>query len=195
MRSRLDEIGHHAQGCKGWVVRDEAMRLGLLIAMAAVVLGGCARPVEKPAERPVLKAPAVTAPTLPTKAEVPDLPARGNDVTMEPLVLTFEGILPCADCSGIRTTLVLTRRGAGWAEGTYRLTETYVGRGGSFVTKGDWTTLRGSAADDDDTVYELNPDDAARARHFLRLGDDKALRTLNKDLKPTVKPDRLARVK
>ena len=169
------------------------MRLGLLTM--ALLLSACAKPADKPVEKPAPKPPIATGPATPTKVEGPDLPAKGADVAIEPLVLTFEGVLPCADCSGIRTRLVLTRRAAGWAEGTYRLTETYIGRGGPLVTRGDWTTLRGSAADDDDTIYELNPDDADRARHFLRLGEDKALRTLDRDLKPTFRPERLERVK
>jgi len=160
----------------------------LWLVLLAVVLCACARPPGKAAPRP----PA--APTI-TKVEGPALNGQGDDVAMEPLVLTFEGVLPCADCSGIRTTLVLTRKAAGWAEGTYRLTEVHIDRGGPIVTTGDWTTLRGSAMDDNDTVYELNPDQADQARHFLRVGDDRAIRALTRDLKPLAKgrPDRLER--
>ncbi len=164
----------------------------LCSVLLAVALCACARPVEKAPEKPAPKpAPAAAI----AKVEGPALNGKGTDVAVEPLVLTFEGVLPCADCSGIRTTLVLTRRGAGWAEGTYRLTEAYIDRGSPIVTTGDWTTLRGSAMDDDDTVYELNPDQADRARHYLRLGDDAALRALTRDLKPWPKgmPDRLER--
>ena len=116
---------------------------------------------------------------------------------VEPLAMTFSGTLACADCSGLRTTLVLKRRGPGWAEGTYRLTQTYVDKSHRRHTKGDWTTLRGDAADDDATVYELDPDHADRARHFLRIGRDAGLQALTSDLKPLPKgsPDRLRRVR
>jgi len=162
------------------------MRMRWPILAMAVLLCACAKPAHPPAPRP----------GLPLKAEAPERNGNGTEVAIEPLVLTFEGVLPCADCPGIKTTLVLTRKAAGWAEGTYRLTETYIERGSPIVTTGDWTTLRGSAMDDDDTVYELNPDEADRARHFLRLGDDAELRVLTKDLKrgPKGLPDRLARV-
>jgi hypothetical protein len=159
------------------------MKAGWAILMAAGLLGACARPAEKPAPPPA-------------RVEAPASPARGTDLAIEPLALTFEGVLPCPDCPGIRTTLVLTRKAAGWAEGTYRLTEAYIDRGVSpIVTTGDWTTLRGDAVDDDASVYELNPDQADRARHFLRVGDDAALRALTRDLKPWPKgtPDRLER--
>ena len=115
----------------------------------------------------------------------------------EPLVLRFTGVLPCADCPGIRTTLTLKRKGPGWAEGTYRLSETYIDRGGPHMTTGDWTTLRGDAADENATVYELDPDHAERARHFRRVGPDRALKALDRDLKPWPKglPDTLKRLR
>jgi hypothetical protein len=125
------------------------------------------------------------------------LTACAHAAPPEPLVLRFAGDLPCADCPGIRTELTLTRKGAGWAEGTYSLSETYLERGGPRVTTGDWTTLRGDAADEDATVYELEPDHPERSRHFLRVGDDAALKALDRDLKPWPKglPDTLKRVR
>ena len=153
-------------------------------AMAlAVTLAACSEPAApaKPAAPPsVAAAPPAPAPIVP-----------------EPLVLKFSGVLPCADCPGIATELTLTRKAAGWAEGTYRLKETYIERGGPPVATGQWTTLRGDATDDDATVYELNPDQPDQARHFLRVGDDAAVRALTRDLKtwPAGLPDTLKRVK
>lgn len=91
---------------------------------------------------------------------------------------------------------MLTRKAAGWLEGTYRLTEAYIDRGSPVVTTGDRTTLRGSATDEDDTGYELNPDQAGRAGHYLRLDAAAALRALTQELKPWPKglPDRLERM-
>jgi uncharacterized lipoprotein NlpE involved in copper resistance len=105
----------------------------------------------------------------------------------EPLVLgPYEGVLPCADCPGIRTELTLRRKAAGWAEGTYRLVETYLDRGSPQVTQGEWTTLRGDAVNEDAVVYELNPDKPDRARHFERV-DDKTVSALGRDLAPPPK--------
>ena len=125
------------------------------------------------------------------------LTACAHAAPREPMVLRFAGDLPCADCPGVRIELMLTRKGVGWAEGTYSLSETNLERGGPHVTTGDWTTLRGDAADEDATVYELEPDHPDRARHFLRVGDDKALKALDRDLKPWPKglPDTLKRVR
>lgn len=165
-------------------MRARVLLLGLL------VLGGCSKGAEPPTSPP----PPKIAPPKPPVPQPADVALTSQ---AEPMTLTFAGTLLCADCPGIKTELVLTRRAAGWAEGTYRLTETYIDRGAPFVSTGDWTTLRGDALDEDATVYELNPDDPKTARHFLRVGDDQAIRTLDGDMKPLPKglPDTLTRVR
>ena len=101
----------------------------------------------------------------------------------------FEGTLPCADCSGIRTTLTLY--GSGTAEsndGTFILRETYLGRlesGRTFVLQGRWTMVRGNAADRNATIYQLTPDPPAQPRFFLRVDDDE-LRLLDRQQRPIV---------
>ena len=111
--------------------------------------------------------------------------ATGLPAAAEPLLVgVYTGLLPCADCSGIQTELTLTRKASGWAEGRYLLKQTYIGRKvAPLVKTGDWTTLRGSAADYDDTVYELDPDDQAHATHFLKIREA-TIKALDKDLKP-----------
>ena len=165
-------------------MRGRVLLLGLLL------LAGCSKGAEPPTAPPP---PNLAPPKLP----VPQPAAVAMTGAVEAMSLTFAGTLLCGDCPGIKTELVLTRKAAGWAEGTYRLTETYLERGGPTVTTGDWTTLRGDAVDDDATVYELNPDDPKTARHFLRVGDDQAIRILDGDMKPLPKglPDTLSRVR
>lgn len=91
----------------------------------------------------------------------------------------FKGTLPCPDCAGIDTDLILVQKDEATAEGTYTLIESYTGKNGDpVVSEGNWTTLRGSAANPDDTVYELNPDGVtAPQRDFLKL-DDYTIRAL-----------------
>lgn len=118
-------------------------------------------------------------------------------VRAEPMVLgPFVGVLPCADCPGVRTELTLTRKGQHWAEGTYRLQETYLGREGSLVTTGEWTTLRGDAEDEDAVVYELNPDKPDKAVRFAKDGE-RQVRLLDREMRPlpTVAPLVWAKVK
>ena len=61
------------------------------------------------------------------------LPADGR--------IEWQGLLACADCDGIRTELVLTRRGE---SRHYTLTETYLADDGDarFVEAGDWQRER-----------------------------------------------------
>src|SRR5207247_4698611 len=58
---------------------------------------------------------------------------------------TYEGVLPCADCSGLKTELTLNRNAKTSAPETYKLRETYLGKpAGTRTTMGKWTILRGT---------------------------------------------------
>ncbi|MGE0665368.1 MAG: copper resistance protein NlpE N-terminal domain-containing protein [Sphingomonadales bacterium] len=95
----------------------------------------------------------------------------------------FKGTLPCADCQGIETSLTLIQKDEGTAEGSYVLIETYLGKSADpMVAEGSWTTLRGSAADPDDTVIELNPDSLEFQRRAFLKASDYALRLLGPGL-------------
>jgi uncharacterized lipoprotein NlpE involved in copper resistance len=105
----------------------------------------------------------------------------------------FVGTLPCADCPGITTSLTLTREGEFVAEGTYRLEETYIDRGAPIVTTGDWTTLRGDAADEDAVVYQLEPDQPEKSRAFVKLNET-TIRLLDADMKAVPGPRAILKV-
>lgn len=94
-------------------------------------------------------------------------PSEATSATPETETQRFVGALPCDDCDGIRTELLL--RG----DGTFRLTETYLGRIASrpVVEVGKWTTLRGNARDLDAVVYRINYDKLTTARNYLLLPD------------------------
>ncbi len=81
----------------------------------------------------------------------------------------YAGILPCPDpeCDGLRTELLLRE------DGTFRLSETFLGRVASrpTVEVGKWTTLRGNARDLDAVVYRINYDKLTTARNYLLLPD------------------------
>ncbi|WP_421933286.1 copper resistance protein NlpE N-terminal domain-containing protein [Phenylobacterium sp.] len=155
----------------------------LALALALTALAACSPPAAK--------APAAPAPAAPAAAPAGTPPAA------EPLTMSFSGLLPCADCPGLKTELTLTRDAPYSGDGTYRLVETYLERGAPFTTTGKWGTLRGDAIDPDATVYELDPDKPNGARHFLRVGNDEALKALDGDMKPLpdALPSTLKRVK
>jgi hypothetical protein len=84
-----------------------------------------------------------------------------------PILGSFRGVTPYADCPGIDTELTPTRERPGSGEGTCRLVEIYLGRSvAPLVATGTWTTLRGTPHDADATVYALNPDRPEAARYF-----------------------------
>ncbi len=94
---------------------------------------------------------------------------------------TFSGMMPCADCSGIKTVLTLHRDAQG-APSNYAMSETYVGRAvGTSKTSGTWAIVRGDAADKNATVYQLHPSGASGGGSYL-LVDENTLRLLDGNL-------------
>lgn len=110
--------------------------------------------------------------------------------------LTYEGMLPCADCPGIRYDLTLRSREHS-GDGTFSLSQTYLeaedGKDATFVTNGKRLTLRGIPGDKNATVWQLVSDNGDEVMNFLcendstitLLGDDftKAESELNYSLK------------
>jgi len=94
------------------------------------------------------------------------------------LLGTYTGLLPCADCAGIRADLRL------YAE-RYELRETYIGtRHGDRTAEktGRVKVVRGSASDKEATVYQLDAEVADARRYLVRAGDSE-LRLLDRERK------------
>jgi len=90
------------------------------------------------------------------------------------LVGRYAGRLPCADCSGIETELVLYGRGPRGDPVRYELRETYLGtRDGdrAFTSRGEWRIVRGTSGDPDATVYQLITDPPDGFSHWLRVSE------------------------
>jgi len=84
----------------------------------------------------------------------------------------FVGVLPCADCSGIRSELRLYTEQSSGRPTRYEATETYLGtRDGDRTVRraGRWTILRGSATDPNATAYQLDYDRADGPQNLLRV--------------------------
>jgi copper homeostasis protein (lipoprotein) len=100
----------------------------------------------------------------------------------------YKGTMPCADCNGLETVLRLYAKGK--FDTTYAFyvrTQTYRGAPHGDVAlsdRGEWTVLRGDAADPDATVYQLNPDDEQHSEALLVQDKGAALDQLDRDLKP-----------
>jgi predicted secreted protein len=99
------------------------------------------------------------------------------------LLGTYTGILPCADCAGIRTDLSLYSEQPGGEPTRYALRATYIGtRQGdrTFESGGHLTVKRGSASEPDATVYVLDSGKPDARRNFVRAGDNE-LRLLDRE--------------
>jgi predicted secreted protein len=98
------------------------------------------------------------------------------------LFAEYEGVLPCADCKGVRTELALYDDPSGAGPQTFELRETYVGTKDGirvFETRGKWSALRGKGKDKDAIIYQLNPDKPNDVRYFIRV-DDRLIRQLDR---------------
>lgn len=127
------------------------------ILMAAFVLAACGRGGEDgPGAQPPGAPGIVAAPTF------------GADTER-----TWVGLLPCSDCQGIDTRLVLRLKDG---RRTYLMSETYLGSIGnnSFDTAGTWMETVGKA--DGRVVYILDPE---RTGQRFALQPDGALEALD----------------
>jgi hypothetical protein len=91
------------------------------------------------------------------------------------LVGTYQGQLPCADCSQIRQQLLLYAKSpAQLTDTAYVLKQTYVSApGGSptFIETGAWKVLRGTPADANAVVYRLIPGGSGGISDFAARQD------------------------
>ena len=116
-------------------------------------------------------------------------PARQPDLPLVQLVVTtFEGVLPCADCSGLRVTLTLSAPSIGNAgAGTFTLKETYIGRNVTNDSMGRWEMTTGSAKDPNATVYRLTFENAGSEQYWLKVSDNE-LRALDRERREIASP-------
>ncbi|MFY2763461.1 copper resistance protein NlpE N-terminal domain-containing protein [Arenimonas sp. MALMAid1274] len=96
--------------------------------------------------------------------------------------ISWLGVLPCADCDGIQTRLVLSSDGA---RQSYLLEETYLGGEGEgenrFVQEGEWREEAGEISDQPAVVYRLDPEGSSR---WFWLQPDGALEMLDGENRP-----------
>lgn len=100
---------------------------------------------------------------------------------------SWQGTTPCADCSGIVTTLTLYQKAPDDFTNTlYRQDLKYIDRG-SFTSYGTWKIIHGMPGHPDATVYQLSPDKGHSAQYYWRVDDD-TVQQLGSDMKPIDSP-------
>ncbi|HEY7240520.1 MAG TPA: protease inhibitor I42 family protein [Burkholderiales bacterium] len=99
------------------------------------------------------------------------------------LLGTYTGLLPCADCAGLRTDLRLYSAQHGGDVSRYEMRETYIGtRDGDRTAErsGRAKLVHGSASDKEASVYQLDAEHGGARLYFLRAGENE-LRLLDRD--------------
>jgi copper homeostasis protein (lipoprotein) len=99
------------------------------------------------------------------------------------LIASYHGVLPCADCPGIDTTVKLFTTEAQAAHGRYLIKRVYQERKSSYTEAGTWTLEKGTPDDPSASVYLLKPKTGTGVTNFLRVGDDE-IKQLDSDRKP-----------
>jgi copper homeostasis protein (lipoprotein) len=145
-------------------------RTVLAAALIGAALTACKPQTPADAAAPPAR-PEATAPAAPTTDALPSAQAAPFDA--KAFAGTFAGTLPCADCPGIDTHIVLA------ADGTYAITESYQERSAPEL-KGDgtWTV------EENNQRLRLDPNSKSdNDRLFAILSNDE-IRQLDMEGKP-----------
>lgn len=93
---------------------------------------------------------------------------------------TFTGVLPCADCEGIRTTITFNLSTDEKSPHTYSETDSYIGRGTIVSTTGTWQYTT-SASMPDAVIIELTGEDSVGSKEYYMVVNDDTLEMLSQD--------------
>lgn len=142
----------------------------LLIGMAAfgIILAGCQKK-EAPAPKPAAQT----------------VPAPAADMVVVEKV--YEGILPCADCSGIKTRVKINGKEGDATTNVFELTQTYMGKepNNVIVSKGNYTIQRGMDGDSNAVIYIFNPEKSKDEQDYYAVysNDPNTMYALDRDMK------------
>ena len=146
----------------------------LAIALAATIAATAGCKPDEAAE--AAAAPAAPAATVNAVTEVIDHGSPAGDVKgfdIKAFAGTYAGMLPCADCPGIDSTIAFT------PEGIYTLSETYQDADkSSFLSKGTWS-MSG-----DGKAIQLDPEDKDEFDRAFAIVAPTELRALDQQGKP-----------
>lgn len=106
--------------------------------------------------------------------------SKAQPVTTQPtpteietqISVAYKGTLPCADCPGLDTELILKRATEDSIDGSYIMKETYLERDvAPLITEGTWKTLFSSIKGKPTIIFELNSGIPDNIRYFLKIDD------------------------
>lgn len=147
----------------------------IVIILCVSALAACGR------SQPAPTTPAPTA-SAPAPAPTAAMPVTHAPPPVKSQVATFDGNLPCADCAGITTHLVLQRDELG--RNSYVLNETYQGKSAQpFMSAGKWTLSVGSSNDPQAALLHMDSGRPSDNRTW-RIDNDGGLTLVNAAGKP-----------
>jgi copper homeostasis protein (lipoprotein) len=89
------------------------------------------------------------------------------------LLAAYRGVLPCADCPGIDTTVRLFADPSGAEDhGRYLIRSSYQERNTTNTEMGTWTLEKGTPSDASASVYVLKPKSGNGTTNFLVVGEN-----------------------
>ena len=96
---------------------------------------------------------------------------------------TYEGTLPCADCSGIIETLSIMKPYAFLNNGTYVMHDFYEGKSTPpYITQGTWEITQGMPGNPQANILVLTPQNAQTKTYYLMI-DKQTLEPLDSNKK------------
>ena len=142
-------------------------KLFIALAVFTIFLTGCQKK-EAPAQNPATQAK----------------PAAAADNVLEKV---YEGVLPCADCSGIKTRIKISSKDGDATASVFEKTMTYLGKGPDnvFVAKGSYIIERGMNGDANAIIYIFNPDKTKSEQDYYAIysNDPNTLYALDRNMK------------
>ncbi|HSW96966.1 MAG TPA: copper resistance protein NlpE [Candidatus Saccharimonadales bacterium] len=108
--------------------------------------------------------------------------------TPQQITQTYTGVFPCADCSGLDTTLTLTMSTHEARQGTYTLEEVYKGKDlKPFTTSGTWNLSKGSIDNPNAIILALQTAKTKEMSYFQILNPE-TLEMLDQEKKEISSP-------
>jgi NlpE N-terminal domain len=117
-------------------------------------------------------------------ANEPSAQQKPPTVPQGKLIAAYRGVLPCADCPGIDTTVRLFAAADGAQNhGRFLIRNTYQERKSSYTEAGTWSLEKGTPDDPSASVYVLKPKTGSGVTNYLRVSDNE-IKQLDNDRKP-----------
>jgi copper homeostasis protein (lipoprotein) len=114
-----------------------------------------------------------------------DIIFEAKEIEPEPVLETYIGLLPCADCPGIRKELIL-KHDPGLQEGDFELKLNYLERDTtSYVTKGYWKSTIGNEDSQRALLIQTYPEGQKKPDNYLKVNTEQLVDCGKKTVPPS----------